>query len=198
MGKSRETFWKGANYRISGFRKPAKRRGSGVGACLQYVHSSITQTAAKLHIFGWVVGLIANLQLWCENIFKSNELLWKRFLLIVLTVEMLWHSLIQEPTCILLIYTPLYLYLSIYEQPCNEFDKKISEWCCGIVLLCLNYLWDYYDFHLYLNSLTEINMAWFSPWMFSVHSIGLWCIHKIVINLQFHSLREMWNENVSR
>lgn len=96
-------------------------------ARLQYVHSGITQTAAKLYIFGWAVGLIANLQLCCENIFKSNELLWKRFLLIVLTIEMLCYSLIQKPTSILSIYTHLYLYLSIYEQPCNEFDKKISE-----------------------------------------------------------------------
>lgn len=93
--KSREAFWKeGANYGISGFRKPGKLEGrsSGVGACLWYAHSSITQTAAKLHIFGWVVGLIANLQLCCENIFKSNELLRKNILLIVLSIEMLCYS----------------------------------------------------------------------------------------------------------
>lgn len=128
--KSREAFGKeGANYGISGFQKPGKLEGrsSGVGAHLRYAHSSITQTAAKLHIFGWVVGLIANLQLCCENIFKSNELLGKKFLLIVLSIEMLCYSLIQKPTSILLIYTHRYLHLSLYEQPCNELHKKISE-----------------------------------------------------------------------
>lgn len=127
-GKSREAFWKeGANYKIWGFRKPAKRRSSGVGARLWYAHSGMTQTAAKLHIFGWLVGLIANLQLCCENIFKSNELLWKRFLLIVLAVEKLCFSLIQKPPSFLWIYAHLCLYLSIYERPRKEFDKKISE-----------------------------------------------------------------------
>lgn len=127
-GKSREGFWKeGANYGMSELRKAAKQRSSGAGARLRYARSGITQTAAKLHIFGWVVGLIANLQLRCENIFKSNELLWKRFLPIVLTIEMLCYSLIQKPPSFLLIHTHLYLCLSIYEQPCKEFDKKISE-----------------------------------------------------------------------
>lgn len=126
-GRSREAFWEEeANSGIWGFRTSAKRRSSGV------VHVCImcTQASHRLqqnYTFSWVVGLIANLQLCCENIFKSNELLWKRFLLIVLTIEMLCYSLIQKPTSILSIYTHLYLYLSIYEQPCNEFDKKISE-----------------------------------------------------------------------
>lgn len=46
---------------------------------------------------------------------------------IVLTIEMLRYSLIQHPASPLLICTHLYLYLSLYEQPCNEFDREISE-----------------------------------------------------------------------
>lgn len=36
------------------------------------------QTAGKLHSSGWAVGLIANLLLCGENIFKCNEVLWKK------------------------------------------------------------------------------------------------------------------------
>lgn len=51
----------------------------------------------------------------------------KRFLVIVLTIEMLSYSLIQKLASLLFIYTHLYLYLPIYELPCNGFDKKMSE-----------------------------------------------------------------------
>lgn len=71
--------------------------------------------------------------------------------------------LIQKPASILLTYAHLHLYLSVYEQPRNELDKKISEsvedllvmlWNCSALSKLLVRL-----FHLHLNSLTEINMA---------------------------------------
>lgn len=48
-------------------------------------------------------------------------------MLLVLTIEMLCQSLIQKAAFMLLISTPQYLSLSIYEQPCNELDRKIPE-----------------------------------------------------------------------
>lgn len=58
------------------------------------------QDSNKLPIFGWVVGLISNLQLCWKNIFKSYELLSKRLLLMVLTLGVLCYSLIQNPNSI--------------------------------------------------------------------------------------------------
>lgn len=55
---------------------------------------------SKLHNFGWVVGLTDDLQLYWKNRFKSCEQLWKRLLLMVLTLETLCYSLIQTPTSI--------------------------------------------------------------------------------------------------